>query len=589
MKMNLTEYLNESKKIVQEKSMKQCRLAILSNFTVNGLGETIKVFCRDYNIYVETYNPSYNQYAQEILDKSSKFYAFNPDIIFLLIDVEYFLGEFYDFPYRLKPEERIKYIHQKFQELKELIIFLEQNIKAKIVINNFLLPTYSSRGILECKQEYGIKESIQELNDMLEKLSKEDSQLFIFDMNLFLMKNGYNLIVDKKLYYLADMRISPSAIISLAREYIAYMMPLMSMTKKCIVLDLDNTLWGGIIGEDGIAKIKLGPEKDGKPFYDFQKKLLELSERGILLAINSKNNLKDALDAIKNHPYMLLKEDTFVSIKINWDDKAKNLKEIANELNIGLDSLVFIDDDKTNREFVKEMLPEVFVIDLPEDPCEYIKILEELKIFNSFSITKEDLEKKEMYLTEKKREELKSNVIDLESFLKKLELEIIIFNVDENNLSRASQLTQKTNQFNLTTKRYTEEDIKGFMNQKNYLLKLIQVKDRFGDYGITGLAIIKKIDSLNWEIDNFLLSCRILGKNIEFAFLQELIKEGKKQEITQIIAKFIPTNKNAPATNFLNEAGFIFREEFAGEKNYTLKIGKEIKKQIYGEIKHVET
>jgi len=582
--MNLAEYINESRKVIKKEGMKQCRLAILSNFSVNGLGETLKVLCNKENIYVESYTPSYNQYVQEILNKSSNLYNFNPDIIFLLIDGEYLLREIYNFPYRLTSTEREEYINKKFQEIKELIIFLEQNTKSKIIINNLLLPVYSSRGILEEKQEYGFKKSIQDMNKLLEDLSKNDSQLFVFDVNTFTMKEG-NSIKDWKMHYLADMRFSPNSLISLAEEYMAYIFPLMSLTKKCIVLDLDNTLWGGIIGEEGIAKIKLGPEKDGKPFYDFQKKLLELSERGILLAINSKNNPKDALEVINNHPYMLLRENNFVSVKINWNDKVKNLQEIAKELNIGLDSLVFIDDDKTNRELVKELLPEVFVLELSEDPCEYVTALEKLKIFNSFSITKEDLEKREMYLTERKRDELKSKSINLESFLERLELKITILGVEEENISRVSQLTQKTNQFNLTTKRYTEEEIMSFLRNKEYLLKLIQVNDRFGDYGTTGLVIIKKIDSQNWEIDNFLLSCRILGKNIEFAFLQELIEEGKRQGVKQIIAKFIPTEKNALASNFLEQVGFILTEKTEKVKGYILNIGEEIKKQVYGEIK----
>ncbi len=568
--------------------MKNCKIAFLSNFTINGLGETIRVFCNEHRIYAETYTPYYNQYAQEILDRTSKLYRFNPDIIFLLIDIEYLLGDMYSFPYRLNSEERKRRIEQKFQELKEMISCLKQNVNSKIVINNFLLPVYSSRGILENKQDCGFRDSIRELNNMLEKLAREDSQMFVFDINIFAVKQGYGSMIDNKMNYLADMKFSPSAIISLAEEYLSYIFPLMSMTKKCIVLDLDNTLWGGVIGEEGIADIKLGPEKEGKSFFDFQKRLLELSERGVILAINSKNNYNDAIEVIRNHPYMLLKEDKFASIKINWNDKVKNMQEIASDLNIGIDSLVFIDDDKTNQEFVRKMLPEVFVMNLPEDPCDYTKALERLNIFNSFLITQEDLEKQEMYASQKKRDELKLSISDLESFLKELKMEITVMKVDNLNLPRASQLTQKTNQFNLTTKRYTEEDINRFLKDENYLLRLIHVRDRFGDYGITGLAILKKDDSQTLEIDNFLLSCRILGKSIEFAFLQELINEGKKQNIQRIKAKFIPTKKNAPSANFLNEAGFIFKGEYNGENHYLLNVGGENKKKSYAEIKHVD-
>jgi len=587
--MGLGEYINKSKDLVSDSSLKKCKIALLSNFTINGLGEIIKVLCNENRIYAEIYTPGYNQYAQEILDKSSQFHKYNPDMVFLLLDAGSFLGEMYDFPYRLDNTKRKEKIENKFQELKEIIFFLEQNANAKIVINNFSIPPYSSRGILENKQDYGLRDSIKDLNNLLENLARKDSRLFVFDFNLFIMKQGYDKVRDSKMDYLADMKISPNSLVSLAEEYLAYVFPLMSMTKKCIVLDLDNTLWGGIIGEDGIANIHLGPEKEGKPFLNFQKKLLELSERGIILAINSKNNFDDAINVLRNHPYMLLKEDNFASIRINWNNKLTNIQEIAKELNIGMDSLVFIDDDKTNREMVRKMLPEIFVPELPEDPCDYVKVLETIKFFSSFSITKEDVEKQEMYAAQRKRNELRSGFSDLESFLKELKIEIGIMKVNNFSIPRASQLSQKTNQFNLTTRRYSEEDIKSFLDNKDYILRLVHVKDRFGDYGITGMAVLRKIDAQTVDIDTFLLSCRILGKDIEFAFLQELINEAEQHNIQKITAKFVSTIKNAPAANFLNEAGFTLKEEYGKEKHYVLDIGKENKKQFYAEIKHVNT
>lgn len=584
--MNLTEYISKSQKIVESPSMKKCKVAFLSNFTINGLGETLHVLSSSHNIYLDFFLPSYNQYTQEILNPSSNLYKFSPDTIFLLLDAESFLGDLHIFPYRLNPEERKNRINEKFLELKEMLLFLQKNISSKIIINTFLLPTTSSRGILENKQEYGLVESIRDFNFQLENFAKNDSQFFVFDMNLFALKKGMEFILDNKLNYLAEMKLSPSAIISLAEEYLAYIFPLMSIVKKCIVLDLDNTLWGGIVGEEGLVNLKLGPEKEGKPFYDFQRKLLELSERGIVLAINSKNNYEDAMQVIKNHPHMLLREENFASIKINWNDKASNLLEIAKELNIGLDSLVFIDDDKTNRAFVKESIPEVFVVELPEDSCNYVDCLNNLQIFNTFSITSEDLQKQEMYLAQIKRDELHSHLPNLESFLKELNLQIEILPINDFNLPRISQLTQKTNQFNLTTRRYSEEDLSNFIKTGNYIIKAISVKDRFGDYGITGVIIAKKLNEFTLELDSFLLSCRVLGKNIEFSFLQEIIGELKKIGVQEIKAIFIPTAKNAPSANFLNEAGFILQEESNGEKKYSLKIGEENKKQSYAEVKH---
>lgn len=581
--MNLNDYINKSKRLIRDDSMKPVNIAFLSNFIITGIAETMKVMCFEHGIYVNHYTSPYNQYTQEILSKSSQLYHFNSNLIFILFDIENLFGDFYYFHYNKNSQQRKEFIQEKFDEIKNLILILKENTNAKIVINNLLVPYYSSRGIIENKQEWGIRKCIQQFNNMLDSLSINDSQLFIFDINLFYSKLGYDKVFDKKMSYLGDIKISPFALVKLGFEYMAYIFPLMSMTKKCIVLDLDNTLWGGIIGEDGIENIKLGPEKEGKPFFDFQKRLLELFERGILLAINSKNNYGDVIEVMRNHEYMILKEDHFACMKINWQDKVTNMKEIANELNISLDSLIFIDDDKTNRELIKNFIPEVMVIDVPEDPVYYPNLIEDLKILNLFSITDDDLERGKVYVDQRKREEFKSKVMNLDSFLKQLEIKINIIKADKMTIPRIAQLTQKTNQFNLTTKRYQEEDIINFLSSNEYIIESINVKDKFGDYGITGVIIVKKYKNY-WDIDSFLLSCRILGKNIEFSLMQSIIDEAKGEGIKKIYGKFIPTKKNKLAKDFLKECGFILDKEENEEIYYILEVGKENKKENYIKI-----
>lgn len=583
--MGLIDYINKSKKLVKKESSSETKLAFLSNFNIDGLAEAMKVLCYEHDIYSETYVAPYNQYIQEILNRASNLYSFSPNIIFILIDIEHLLGNMYYFPYRMSREQRGEIIKSKFDELKDLIEILEKNTKAKIIVNSLLQPFYSSRGILENKQESGLLKLVRRFNDLLEDLSKENSQLFIFDMNNFCSKVGYKNLIDKKMSYIGDMMISPSGLIELAEEYLSYIFPLMSKTKKCIVLDLDNTLWGGVIGEDGIDNLELGPEKTGKPFVDFQKRLLELSERGILLAINSKNNYEDAMEVIRNHRYMILKENHFASIRINWNDKASNMEEIAKELNIGTDSLVFIDDDKTNRELVKKLLPRVMILEMPEDPALYTQALENLKLFNSFNLTEEDLQRRNMYVEQRKRKQLESSAKDIDSFLKELKIKVLIGQEEESQIPRIAQLTQKTNQFNLTTKRYSEEDIKNFFRSDNHSIKFIHVKDNFGDYGLTGVSIVEKFNDKNfWKIDSFLLSCRILGKGIEFAFIERIIEEAKKAGIKKIYGEFMPTEKNDPAKNFLVECGFDLHHENSKKLEYILEIGKEKRKSKYIEI-----
>src|SRR3989344_5239626 len=583
--MELSDYIIESRKLAKNSSMRDVRIAFLSNFTINGIAETMKFLCFKYKVYAESYISQYNQYAQDILNKSSGLYHFKPDIIFILLDIENFFGDYYYFYYRMDNQQRGDFIQKKFDEIRELIKFLKKNTNAKIIVNTLLIPNYSSRGILENKQDLGIRGGIYNLNNMLESLSVDSPQLFVFDMNSFCSKVGYEFMRDKKMDYLGDMKISPSALVKISFEYMGYIIPLMSMTKKCIVLDLDNTLWGGIVGEEGIENIKLGPEKEGKPFLDFQKRLLELFEKGIILAVNSKNNYEDAIEVIKSHKYMILKEHHFASMKINWRDKVTNMKEIAEDLNIGVDSLVYIDDDKTNRELMKNILPEVFVLDLPEDPCLYPSAIESLTIFNLFNITDEDLNRGKMYADQNRREQFRAETTDIESFLKQLEIKVDIIQANKMTIPRVAQLTQKTNQFNLTTRRYQEEDIRSLLESGKHIIKCINVRDRFGDYGLTGVVIITKCDNGGyWDIDTFLLSCRILGKNIEFSLMQNIIDDARRAGIKKIFGRFISTKKNKPAECFLEECGFLLDKEENEEKCYTLNIGEEKKNNSYAEV-----
>ena len=255
---------------------------------------------------------------------------------------------------------------------------------------------------------------------------------------------------------------------------------------------------------------------------------------------------------------MILKEDNFSCVRINWQDKVSNLREISKELNIGLDSLVFFDDDPVNREFVKHELKQVLVVDLPTDSSQYCKILTNMKNFESLKITDEDIKRKEMYLEQRKRIEFKNEVSNLDEFLKQLDIKIKIKNADNFVIPRISQLTLKTNQFNLTTKRYQHEEISSFSNDKNKIVEGIEVSDKFGNNGITGVYIIEKTDS-EWIIDTFLLSCRVMGRGVEDIMLKQIIERAKQENIKKIKGKFVPTAKNKPAENFYKE--FNFRKE----------------------------
>lgn len=534
---------------------KTTRIAILSSSTIKGLKEVLFVKCFGFGVIPEIFIGGYNQYNQEIMDKDSDLYQFDPNLVIIDIDIKSLLGDIFFSYYELSEKDKNKLFENNLNQLKLLIGKIKENLKCKIILNNFEVPVNSPLGIIDNKQDFSLIAFVKKLNYEIEKAFQKDNQVFIFNYDSFCSKWGKNNIIDSKMYYLGDIKIKLNYIPKLCEEYISYIKPMMSLTKKCIVLDLDNTLWGGIVGEDGLEGIKLGPTPEGRPFLEFQKYLLSLFNRGIILAINSKNNPEDALNVLRKHPHMILKEEHFASIQINWNDKISNMKTIAKEINIGLDSLVFFDDDKLNREMVRTALPEVKVIDLPEDPSLYLKTLTDLNDFNIFYFSDEDKKKGQMYADQRKRLELSSTTSDITEYLKALNMVVTIEKANFFTVPRLSQLTQKTNQFNMTTKRYLEEDIKEFSNSDNHLIFSIKVEDKFGDNGITGMAIVDKKDEI-WEIDTFLLSCRVIGRRVEETMLAYILEEARKEKVKKLIGKFIQTKKNIPAKGFYEKNNF---------------------------------
>lgn len=323
--------------------------------------------------------------------------------------------------------------------------------------------------------------------------------------------------------------------------------------KKCLVLDLDNTLWGGVLGEEGPNGIKLGFDPEGASFIAFQQAVLDLHNRGIILAINSKNNYEDAMNVIRTHPNMVLKEHNFAAIRINWNDKVSNMREIAQELNIGLGSFVFLDDDPFNRSAMKACLPEVATPELPANPEKYASSLIELEDFQGGgTITDEDKMRGNLYVTERLRKAAEKNFLSTEDFLKSLEITVNFYQNDRGNTARLAQLTEKTNQFNMNKNPMSESEIVNHIDNHNKLVVYTSARDRFGDYGIIGFALVDKTPDI-WLINSMLMSCRALGRGIEDAFLDGLAVKARESNAKKLRAEFAKTEKNQPAEDFLNK------------------------------------
>lgn len=552
---------------------KNIKIAILASSTIQGLKEVLFVKCYELGILPDISVGGYNQYNQEIIDEKSWLYDFKPELVILSIDTKAILGDTFFTYYQLTDQEREDLLDQIVQQCNALTHKITEKLNCKVIFHNLQVPSYSPLGILDNKQKLGFVEFVKTINLKAAELFKQDSKVFVFDYDGFCSKWGKKHILNYKMYYLGDIQIDFPYLSRLCQEYMAYIKPAVSLTKKCIVLDLDNTLWGGVIGEDGMEGIKLGPTPEGRPFVEFQKYLLSLYNRGVILAINSKNNEEDVTKVLREHPYMVLRENHFASIKANWNDKISNMKEIAEDLEIGLDSFVFFDDDPFNREVVKGSLPEVLTMDVPKDPSLYLEALMELNDFNSFQYSDEDKRRGQMYAEQRKRQELSKITTDITEYLKALEMVITLEQANSFTIPRISQLTQKTNQFNMTTKRYLEDDIKAFLQQGDIVCS-VKVVDKFGDNGITGVAIVKK-ELDKWFIDSFLLSCRVIGRRVEETMIAYIFAKAKEEHATSIIAEFVPTKKNMLAKDFYKKNGFRLVEEKEGREVWEYLLEKE--------------
>ena len=551
------------------------KVALLSSFTVDPLAAYIDIDSRLIGLMPHVYVGPFNQYTQEIINDSSKLYQFNPEVTILFIELESLVDSLFmvNFP-KMNLEEKQAEIDRIYGVLTRLIESLMQRTNSLILLANFIIPIFTPFGILDNKVDMGYKKFYAILNDKLEQFAKDQVQLFILDLNSVASNFGKNSYKNDPMYYRGAFLFADQFLIHVSYEIMGYIKALKGKNRKALVLDLDNTLWGGIIGDDGIDGIKLNIHYPGNDFYEFQKVIMSLYNRGVILALNSKNDSIYALDVFKNHPYMLIKENNLGAFRINWDDKATNIIQFAKDLDIGVDSLVFLDVNPIERERVRSSAPDVLTVEMPTNSALYRKTLEQLNDFSLLTLTKEDLQRGEMYYARRKRQDLETSVQSMDEFIKTLGLEITIKKVDSFSLSRVTSLINKTNQFNLTTKRYTEIEVKNMTNEKNISIYTLQVKDKFGDEGLVGVAITKIEPDNKLIIDNFLMSCRVIGRKVETSFLTKLLRDAKAKGIIVVNGKYIPTKKNGLVKDFYANHHFTKQAETSsdGSSDWYLKI-----------------
>jgi FkbH-like protein len=405
-------------------------------------------------------------------------------------------------------------------------------------------------------------------NQVLMENLAGDSRMQVCDLDSLAAYFGYANSISPEMMAMARTPFSEGFLVLLAKKLVAYFKAKAGIIRKCLVLDCDNTLWGGIIGEDGIDGIALGPDWPGREYVNFQKAILELYKQGIILAINSKNNEQDVMQALREHQHMVLKEDQFAAIVVNWEPKPQNMVKLAEQINIGLDTLVFVDDNPAERQLMRQMLPQVEVLELPENPALFEKTLRETSFFAKASLTEEDKKRGEIYAAQRKRMELQKSSVSFDDFLKSLEMVCSIRPAEEKDIKRASQLTQRTNQFNLTTRRYSEADISAMMANPNWLIYVLGLKDKFGDNGTVGLALVESQQKCR-RIDTFLMSCRVIGRQVEDAFVDRICTDASKAGCASVYAEYIPTAKNNLVSDFWSKMRFTEVNKEAQRTQYS--------------------
>jgi FkbH-like protein len=531
----------------------------LRNFTIEGIEPYIQCHCLSSGLKPKIIFGNYDMVHQEVLDRSSHLYSSSPDIIVPALYLDTYLPEGWRGDWRAD---------DVMISLTGLFAEIAQNTDAVIAVNTFVPPFYSDFGISSVKDLSSCHNEVLKLNQLIRKhvLSKP-ARFILVDWERFVRLLGANESMDYRFWYMSKAPFKKAFLDLYALELVKIARALKGKSKKCLILDCDNTLWGGVIGEDGLQGIKLDRYSyPGNVFYEFQKGILRLHERGVLIAICSKNNEQEVWDVLEGHTDCLLKREHLAAWRVNWNDKASNIRSLAAELNLGIDSFVFVDDNPVECGLIRDMLPEVTVLQVPEKLYTYPPLLNRDGLFDTLTLSPEDRQRSQMYRHEASRKHEQAKFETLDQYLASLSLSITVHPVKEDEVSRVAQLTQKTNQFNLTTRRYSEAKISALCSDPDWAVMSLSVRDKFGESGLTGVLIARKEGEAG-IIDSLLMSCRILGRNIEKAFVLEAFAIMVKSWGVKVWnAEFIPTHKNQQVAEFWPSIGF---QKLDGREGYT--------------------
>ena len=530
-------------------------LVLLADTATQLMSRGLRAYAIEVGINLDVIESEYDQIDLQVLNPASEIYDNEAEFILIYKSALKLRKKYYSTP----SADKAYFAEHQIALFKEYLSAINGRKNCKIILCNFLsLPdmVFNNYGN-KLKHSWAYQSSL--LNLKLMDLAAEHDNVFICNLDIIQSMKGRSQTFDPQVYIRTDIALSLDFFPSLCRSIMDVVLATTGKFNKCLILDLDNTTWGGIIGDDGLEKIQLGTLGLGKAFTELQLWAKSLKERGIILAICSKNTESVAKEPFEQHPDMILRLDDISVFVANWENKADNIRYIQQVLNIGFDSMVFLDDNPFERNLVRQELPEVTVPELPEDPAEYIPYLQQFNLFETASYSALDSDRTKKYQEEAQRAELKQNFTSVSDYLTNLNMVAKVSPFDEFNVPRIAQLTQRSNQFNLRTVRYTEKDIKGIIEAADIDSMYISLADKYGDYGLISLVVLEK-RARTYFIDTWIMSCRVLKRDVEKFVLNKIIEKAKANNIQTLIGERIPTKKNVLVEDHYRHLGFTEKD-----------------------------
>jgi len=556
--------------------LKKTKVAVLGDTATQFLTQALRGTGYDYGFDLQIWEADFNQIERQVFDPSSELYQFEPKLVIIFQSSHKLLGKYN----KLKPETLAELAQMELASIDVINKTLTNNLKTKLIYYNYTEIDDGVFGNYANKTTSSFLLQLRKLNYELMLYATKHADFYLCDISTIQNLVGKTSFFQPSVYINTEMVLSIDVLPRVASKTLDIVSAINGNFKKAVILDLDNTTWGGIIGDDGLENIQLGTLGIGKAFTEFQYWIKKLKNRGIIVAVCSKNTEAVAKEPFEKHPDMVLHLEDIAVFVANWENKADNIRQIQSILNIGFDSMVFLDDNPFERNLVRENIPGICVPELPEDPAEYLEYLYTLNLFETVSFSNEDAERTKQYQTEAQRITLQQKFTNEDDFLKSLDMVSLVEPFNKFNTPRVAQLSQRSNQFNLTTVRYSDPDIESLAASEAHFTFSFTLRDKFGDNGLICVIILKKEDNNTLFIDTWLMSCRVLKRGMENFVLNTIANFSKEHGFKILKGEYIPTPKNDMVKEHYKNLGFekagdfwaLWVDHYENKKSFINKI-----------------